>query len=141
MSRRRTSQGPQRHALHRLVLAVFALALSGVHLVGLGHLLFVTHVICEHGALLHTEEALAHVDEPAPADVDSAAPGLGEHHQHCDAFAVETTAVAVEPAFSAPAPLSFLLASEAPASPFAHRPIGLLALAPKASPPSPRSFL
>lgn len=141
MSRRGTSTGQRRHALHRLVLAIFAVALSGLHLVSLGHLLFVTHVVCEHGALLHTEEALAHVDEQAPTGVDSAAPGLGEHHQHCDAFAVETTAVAVQPAFSAPAPPALLLDAEAPASPIAHRPIGLLALAPKASPPSDRSFV
>jgi hypothetical protein len=139
MRRTRTSTARQRPALRRLVLAVFALALSGVHFFGLGHLVFVTHVLCEHGALLHAED-VAHVEEQAPAGTDAAAPGSGEHHQHCDVLAVKTTTLAVQPPFAAPAPISWLLAADAVSPAPAHPPIGLLALAPKASPPSARPF-
>jgi hypothetical protein len=128
-----------RNALpQRYFFAFLALAVAMVQLFGLGHLVFVSHAICEHGALLHTDEAAVHADEAArDADgVSSALPGRGaEDHQHCDALAVRPAVVAVQPAFDAPAELEGALLPETPRAFAAHPPIAVLALAPKVSPP------
>jgi len=129
---------------HRHLLALLALAVTAAQLFVLGHLVFVTHTICEHGALLHVERVPA-VDPAAvdPAAVDppddrvAARPGkgAGAHHQHCDAFGVRPAVIAVAPSFDAPAPLEGVLLPEQHGARAAVLPIELLSLAPKSSPP------
>jgi hypothetical protein len=140
MDRRRRRTATRKALPQRYFFAFLALAVAMVQLFGLGHLVFVSHAICEHGALLHTEDATVHAEAAAAArdadGVSSALPGRGAaEHQHCDALAVRPAVIAVQPAFEAPAELEGALLPETPRALVAHPPIAVLALAPKVSPP------
>jgi hypothetical protein len=143
MDRRRRSRAPRRTPPHRHLLALIAIAVGLLQVFGLGHLVFVSHAICEHGALLHVEGEAAHADE-APAEakgVASARPGqAAEDHQHCGALAVRPAVIAVQPAFAAFVPIAIALTEDAPPALDPFPPIGVLALAPKSSPPIRPSF-
>jgi hypothetical protein len=147
MHRKPRRAARRRATPHRHLFALLALAVAFVQLVGLGHLVFVTHAICEHGALLHVEhEAVAAPkidDRPAAEDRVAARPGQSAdgHHQHCDPFAVRPAVVAVAPSFEAPAPFEGVLLPETAVVRAAFPPIDLLSLAPKSSPPRIASSL
>lgn len=115
-----------------------------LQLFGLGHLIFVTHAICEHGDLLHADVAARRAEEARAAfdrGIDDGASHAergraAEDHQHCDALAVRPAVVSVAPAFDAPADLGTALPPSIPPAAAGHAPIALLSLAPKVSPPA-----
>jgi hypothetical protein len=138
-SRRKVSRRPPPH---RYLLAFFALAMAVAQLFGVGHLVLVSHAVCEHGALFHgTAAEVRHGGEAhaaaVPRGVSSARPGgAGEgEHQHCDPFGVLPGVVAVAPACDLPAAVESAQLPPTPVARAAFAPIGLLALAPKSSPP------
>jgi hypothetical protein len=101
-----------------LILARLALA---------SHWLLVPHAVCEHGDVTH---AAPHSDDRADRS-----PAQSPDHDHCDADAL---AHRIDD-FHAPIPAATLLSildPEAPAAVAERRPIPLLHLAPKGSPPS-----
>lgn len=109
----------------------------------LAHLLIVRHVTCEHGELIESGGHVARHEPAAAAADDSdegrdrATPGSrdGSGHDHCDALALRhcptEVGLVIGPAL--------LLEIEERASLGAsaeQRPVPLLSLAPKSSPPS-----
>src|SRR5262245_36335720 len=142
MDRRTTRPAPRRPRPQRSLFAFLALFVTVAQLFGLAHLVLVSHAICEHGALPHAE--IAPRADARAADADgkpSAVPGgAAAEHDHCDPFALKPATVSVEPACAVPELLDFALLDEAPPASFAFRPIGILALAPKSSPPLAAPF-
>lgn len=129
-----------------LWLVLFSIGLVAAQLLSAGHLVFVSHALCEHGELTHDEWAApgAHAERvaPAAADVDPDAPSAttgrdAAEHDHCDPFAVRPALVSVGPACVVPEVLSEALVPWTAGRPDAERPISILALAPKSSPPVP----
>jgi hypothetical protein len=121
-----------------LFVALVSLGLVVAQIARLGHMMLVSHSVCEHGALVHGHHAEEHhaadrgrdpvaTQGEAPADAD---------HEHCDAAGVKAVAVAVGPACVAPTLLDGELL------PWSVRPrpdgraIAILSLAPKNSPPA-----
>src|SRR4051812_1565889 len=103
--RRRT---PRRRAVVRagavLFAAVVSLGLLVTQLALVGHMVFVSPSLCEHGALVHDHHAEAH-PRAAHGDTVSAIPGDAPGHaghDHCDPFALKTLAVRVDPSFVVP---------------------------------------
>lgn len=104
------------------------------------HLLLVTHAACEHGELIElapgTERVAPADDRPGTGpDRAEKAHGDAAGHDHCDAPALRHLPVEVGPALGAPT----LLTSAPCAAAGPHeerRPLPLLALAPKGSPPA-----
>lgn len=124
------------HGLWVLLVAIGLLFMQGPRLF---HLLLVAHATCEHGELVElvASENPA-VDAPeGDSDQDRADASHGEDagHDHCDALALRHLPSAVGPAVGA---LSLLtiepLTAIAPHE--ERRPVPLLSLAPKASPPA-----
>jgi hypothetical protein len=149
MVRRSPPKPPRasRHRARQVLFACFALGMVLAQLFAVGHLVFVSHAICEHGALQHADTGAA----PRPAEISAdaaeatgraprALPGRGAgEHEHCDPFARAPAAIHVDPSFAAPELIQPSLTAWHQGSPFAFETIGLLALAPKSSPPiSPR---
>lgn len=104
------------------------------------HLLLVAHATCEHGELVEVASVAGESPEPT-ADQDSdrdragAAHGDDAGHDHCDALALRHLPSAIGPAIGAVSLLTI--------EPFApltrhdeQRPVPLLSLAPKSSPPA-----
>ena len=120
-----------------LAFALISLGLLVAQAARVGHLLFVSHSLCEHGSLIHAGEvapphASASDREEAPVvDPGAAHPG----HEHCDPLGLKALAPAVGPA----CPDCTLLDGEL--LPWSVRPrpgervISILLLAPKSSPP------
>ncbi len=131
-----------RQILQRAALALALFAVGG-QLFSVAHLLLVPHTVCaEHGELIHVEgvgsSAPSHEQDPThsvyrPASgVDSA-----DVHDHCLASATRREKVTLPAVQSASVPAYGLAAShvrqEALAPP---RALGILAFAPKSSPPA-----
>jgi hypothetical protein len=131
----RAARPPRRapQAWRALLIALGLLLAQGPLLL---HLLLVRHVACEHGELVEQAapaHAIARESGPAHDRVDAAAPGSG--HEHCDVLAVRHCPGDVAAPIVAPS----LLCIEPPASLCARgetRPVALLSLAPKSSPPA-----
>jgi hypothetical protein len=129
-----------------LWLVLCALGVVFGQLVSAGHLVFVSHAICEHGSLLHESHAegasdKASVRAASSSDEPSASPGpAAEEHEHCDALALRPATIAVGPAFTLPELIEIGVIEWASTSPLASPPIAILHLAPKGSPPRDRSF-
>jgi hypothetical protein len=127
-----------RAAWARLVAgAALVVALLAAHIASLGHLALVRHVRCEHGALVHA----AHDDAPAAGSATRPERGVAvttsaaRDHDHCDALALRPALVEAGPRLDDAA----LLPALEPPCPghqrTAFRPVGVLSLAPKSSPP------
>lgn len=109
------------------------------------HLLLVRHVACEHGELVELVELARSAAAPAspeaeviresdaPARLEATEAG-GSDHAHCDVLAVRHRPGDVTPAFGAASLLSIALPARL-CPPGETRPVPLLALAPKSSPP------
>ena len=108
------------------------------------HLLLVQHATCEHGELVELvrpregpaapARAVTRDNGPAPDRLDAAEAG-GSDHAHCDVLALRHRPGDLAPAVGAPS----LLSIEPGASLCARgetRPVPLLSLAPKSSPPA-----
>jgi hypothetical protein len=103
------------------------------------HLLLVRHVTCEHGELVElappqADPAVTRESGPLPDRLDAADAG-GSDHAHCDILAVRHRPGDVAPGVGAPSLLC--VAPRASLSGRGEsRPVPLLALAPKSSPPA-----
>lgn len=113
----------------------FVVLVSALALVAYGgqiaHGVVVAHVECAHGELVH---GAGHEGHDAPAPGDAALPGSEEAHPHCDGVTLlpaATTSLSVWPAQRAAAAATVL-----PHRSGEHRPVAVLALAPKSSPPA-----
>ena len=133
----RRSGGRARVRPAALASLFIILGLLFAQLVQLSDLLLFQHRACEHGELVHgplraSSEAAAASSEDEPRLV--AAPSGHDDHDHCDAMAIRhrmaALAVHVPEATLLAGTDSPVLASGSP-----QRPIALLAVAPKASPP------
>ncbi len=107
-------------------------------LVQLSDLLLFQHYACEHGELAHahTSAAAPSADAPpSPGEEPPAVAARGEgEHEHCDAMAIRQSAFAL--ALHVPeATILGCIDAPALATGSSPRPIALLAVAPKASPP------
>lgn len=133
----RRSGGRARVRPAALASLFIILGLLFAQLVQLSDLLLFQHRACEHGELVHgplraSSEATAASSEDEPR-LD-AAPSGHDDHEHCDAMAIRHRAAAL----AVHVPEATLLAgTDSPvlASGSPQRPIALLAVAPKASPP------
>ena len=133
----RRSGGRSRVRPAALASLFIILGLLFAQLVQLSDLLLFQHRPCEHGEFVHgplhaSSEATAASSEEAQRLL--AAPSSHDDHDHCDAMAIRhrlaTLAVHVPEATVLAGTDSPVLASGSP-----QRPIALLAVAPKASPP------
>ena len=115
------------------------------------HLLLVQHATCEHGELVEvsttaaprrpvvaapsaaSEQAVARAGGPLRERLD-AADGNGSGHDHCDVLGVRHRPTELVPTVVAPSLLSLELSPSLSAR-LEARPVALLALAPKSSPP------
>jgi hypothetical protein len=103
------------------------------------HLLLVPHATCEHGELIEAAAARpslpeAHSEAQSGEQQFERAHGDRDGHEHCEALAVRHTL----PAFPAPiasASLVWIAPIDATGEGCETRPVPLLALAPKSSPP------
>jgi hypothetical protein len=125
---------------------LLSISLLVMHMARLGHMLLVSHEVCEHGALVHAhhDETARHADPAAAphggrALETCAAPGTPASdagHEHCDPFSLKAISLAV----SVPGVTPRLLDGEL--LPWSVRPsqgeqiIAILSLAPKNSPPA-----
>ena len=113
------------------------LGLLFAQLVQLSDLLLFQHRACEHGELVHGPLRASTAATAAGSEEDqrlAAAPAGHDDHEHCDAMAIRHRVAAL----AAHVPEATLLAgTDSPvlASGSPQRPIALLAVAPKASPP------
>jgi hypothetical protein len=104
------------------------------------HLLLVPHATCEHGELI--EASVAHQPSPPEARREprsgeqqfERAHGDRDGHEHCEALAVRHMVPAL-PAPIASASLVWITPIDATGEGCETRPVPLLALAPKSSPP------
>lgn len=140
MGQRSYRRRSPRRSFAALLIALGLLALQGPRLF---HLLLVAHTTCEHGELVEVHRqriSTPHAQGAARDKGPAAAPGHADHadsadHDHCDTLALRHLPAEIEPAFVAPSlltldpALTLVERSEA-------RPVPLLALAPKGSPPS-----
>jgi len=121
-----------------LVSLAIIVGLLFAQLVQITDLLLFQHYACEHGALAHAhtrEAAPSAATAPSKGEEPRAASARGEgEHEHCDAMAIRQR---VEPlALHVPeATILGHIDSPALATGSSQRPIALLAVAPKASPP------
>ena len=102
-----------------------------------GHLVFVSHSLCEHGALVHGHHEEAHRHAPQGRDAAAASGDALEDsgHDHCEPFAVQSFAVSVGPSCVVPTVLDAELLPWSVRPRPGERSIPLLSLAPKSSPP------
>lgn len=129
------------HGLWVLLVAIGLLFMQGPRLF---HLLLVAHATCEHGELVELAAAQTPLALDAPLDApddDSdqdradASHDEGAGHDHCDALALRHLPSAIGPALGAVSLLTIEpLTAIAPHD--ERRPVPLLSLAPKASPPA-----
>jgi hypothetical protein len=121
-----------------LVSFTIIVGLLFAQLVQLSDLLLFQHYACEHGELAHahTSDAAPSVATPPSQGEEPqavAARGEGEH-EHCDAMAIRQSVDAL--ALHVPeATILGCIDAPALATGSSQRPIALLAVAPKASPP------
>jgi hypothetical protein len=133
-ARRRAGRRPW----HVLLVAFGLLLAQGPMLL---HLLLVPHVTCEHGELVEGARAGRDPEHPrAAADRTDQqqierAHGDGAGHDHCDALAVRHRVPEVG-ASVASASLLWVVPIEAGGDHAETRPVPLLSLAPKSSPPA-----
>jgi hypothetical protein len=123
-------------AVARFVVALGLLLAQGPMLL---HLLLIPHTTCEHGELVETSVVHASWDETsvrsatgAPA-IEQAHEGRREH-THCDALALRHRVTELATPV-AEASLLAVLSIDRPRDLAEVRPVALLSLAPKASPP------
>jgi hypothetical protein len=121
---------------HGVLIALALLLLQGPSVF---HLLFVPHATCVHGELVDASphpQRSAHVG--APPDQDHPRIDRGDEdgagHEHCDALAVRHRVPDVD-VFVAPATLLPVTLIDAGGERLEARPVPLLSLAPKGSPP------
>jgi hypothetical protein len=105
------------------------------------HLLLVPHATCEHGELIEAVSVAPSTSGAPRAEHRSDRPQIEQGraprdgHEHCDALAVRSRLPEVGVPI-APATLLTVLPTEAGGARDEARPVPLLALAPKSSPPS-----
>jgi hypothetical protein len=132
---RATGRGGAHRALHVALLALGILFGQGTALI---HLLVVPHATCEHGELveIHASPRAAPLadDSAKQPRVTAAAPGATEH-EHCNERACLLRVPQIGPALG-----EAQLLSVEPATTLGERgetrPVNLLSLAPKSSPPA-----
>lgn len=120
---------------------LFALGLLVVQLGSAAHLILVEHARCAHGELVHGHDDHA-AEAPGAQENGSGAdsarganPGSSHDEDHCDALAV-THRIPAAPAPVGAATVLTTLPIAAPDAAAEIRPIGLLDVAPKGSPPA-----
>lgn len=128
-----------RAALARVVLAVFALFL---HATRISEAWLVNHALCEHGEVVHAgharaagaEEGLERADERSQG-ADKRSQGADDpEHDHCFASTLHHRTGDIGPSVAEPSLIAIALSPGVAAQP-ETRPIALLSLAPKGSPP------
>lgn len=121
---------------------VVALAAVISQVLGLAHMVLISHQRCEHGAVVHASASTsAHAHAPDAPKVDdgvAAQPGGGLEgdHEHCDPFAVTPAVVAAEPWCAELTLLDEALLPWSVRPSAGERAVALLLLAPKSSPPT-----
>ncbi len=126
-----------RRSWQALLIALGLLLAQGPQLF---HLLLVPHATCEHGDLVEGARAAAGADGGAAArspdrpQIERAHPG-SDSHDHCDALAVRHRLPDMD-APVAEASLLWIAPIEEGGAGAEARPVPLLSLAPKVSPPS-----
>lgn len=136
---RRARRAPWLRSWHAILITLGLLIAQGPVL---AHLLIVRHVTCEHGELVEgAGHAARHETSLDSADDGSsgerAAPGGGAEsdHDHCDALALRHCPTAVGVVIG-PATLIEIARLTALGEGLEQRPVPLLSLAPKSSPPA-----
>lgn len=125
----------------RLGSLLFALGLLVVQLGSAAHLILVEHARCAHGELTHghgdhaAPAAGAHEDETGADSARGDDPDPAHDEDHCDALAVTHRVPDAPSPVGAATVLATLPVAE-PDAPCEIRPIGLLDVAPKGSPPA-----
>jgi hypothetical protein len=122
------------------VLAV-AFALLFAQAARLGHLALVSHVRCEHGALVHVHRegrggeprARAVRGDEGPTATSGA---IEAEHEHCDALSLAPAVVDARVGGDVPSLLEWSLAPAGESARTAAPAVDVLALAPKGSPPA-----
>jgi hypothetical protein len=122
-----------------LLLVLTTLALVIAHGATLLHMALVPHRTCEHGQLVeigHDAAAAESADEDASREEGpSVRSGAEDEHKHCDVQALRHRPAEIQP----PLAEAVLLRFEPPPSregAIEARPVPLLSLAPKSSPPT-----
>jgi hypothetical protein len=148
-SGRRRSRSRARAPKRSLSLLLVALGLLLVQGPTLLHLLLVPHATCEHGELIERAAArptppevrlpkrsaeLRWPEAPSGEQQVERAHGDRDGHEHCEALAVRHTLPAL-PMAIASASLVWIAPIDATGEGCETRPVPLLALAPKSSPP------
>jgi hypothetical protein len=124
----------------RLVLAVFALFL---HATRISEAWLVQHALCEHGEVVHAAHAPEAGAEDAPQGADERSQAADERsqgaddpaHDHCFASALHHRTGDIGPSVAEPSLIAIALSPGVASQP-ETRPIDLLSLAPKGSPPA-----
>jgi hypothetical protein len=133
----RAGAGRRRAGIAALAAAALALGLLLARILQASHFLLVPHAVCAHGELTHADPVSS--ADPAPAaSGERADPAPAEalaDHDHCDASALHHRPLEIR-ASLAPPGLLVLPAPREPASVAERRPVALLLLAPKGSPPA-----
>ncbi len=124
-------------------LLVVAVALLFAHVARLGHLVFVPHVRCAHGALVHAhaepaagDAAARPGDAPTRAPVVQASPTADGDHDHCDGLAVAPARIDPPASIAPSAVIAWCAAPDTARPRPAATVVALLSLAPKGSPPA-----
>lgn len=130
----------------RFVLAFFSAFVALGYLAAISHMAFVAHAACaEHGKLVHVQESRGPSALPprqGAATVTSSDAVGSDEHEHCVIGIARTGDARVDSAAAslvpheAPATVAPLVVSaRSPAEPRLGRPIAILFLSPKSSPP------
>jgi len=99
------------------------------------HLLFVPHATCEHGELVEGARPRAEASSPVkPGEAQIAASHEADGHDHCDALALRHRIPEVGPSVAAASLVEITLIDEG-GERAGMRPLPILSLAPKGSPP------
>lgn len=116
----------------RLVLAVFALFL---HATRISEAWLVNHALCEHGEVVHAGHAPGAGAEEGSQGAAQGSEGADDpEHDHCFASSLHHRTGDVGPSVAEPSLIAIALSPGVASQP-ETRPIDLLSLAPKGSPP------
>ena len=145
----RRGRAPRLRAWGGVASLLFTLTILVVQLEFAAHLIVVQHTRCVHGELVHADghaarDPSAPQDEPSRDAADRMSgsdaahgdiPSLSHEDEHCDALAVAHRTPDTPAALGAATVLAILPVAQLSAAP-EIRPIGLLDVAPKSSPPA-----
>jgi len=125
--------------VRQLGLALSLIVLLASQLAAMGHLVFVQHSICEHGAAVHGGHAVEADRAPLARTGSDPAISGGERmeraHEHCDPSGIRPALVQADAYCLAPTLLDEYLLPWSLRPQRTEAPVSALELAPKNSPP------